>query len=111
MIINLPGNETLRPKEESDYPGRIKTHPEDYSIEKYHQRRNRFETVTLLTNLHDTTSQEAYETYKSRMYIDTMFDGMKNVLDADQTCMQNQQRHEGWMLSIIFACNGTSIYL
>jgi len=97
LFLHLYLDETLRLKEESDYLSRIKTHPEDYRIEKYHQHRNRFGTIALLTNLHDSTSQDIYETYKSRMYIETMFDGMKNVLDADHTYMQNQQTLEGWM--------------
>lgn len=97
LLLHLYLDETLRLKEESDYLTRIKTHPEDYSIEKYHQVRNHFGTIALLCNLHQSTSQDVYETYKSRMYIETMFDGMKNVLEADHTYMQNQQTLEGWM--------------
>lgn len=97
LVLHLYLDETLRLKEESDYLSRIKTHPEDYSIEKYHHRRNHFGTIALLTNLYDSTAQDVYEIYKSRMYIETMFDGMKNVLDADHTYMQNQQTLEGWM--------------
>jgi transposase len=97
LSLHLYLDEPLRLKEESDYLSRIITHPEDYSIENYHQHRNHFGTIALLTNLQHTTSQDIYETYKSRMYIETMFDGMKNVLDADHTYMQNQQTLEGWM--------------
>jgi len=97
LMLHLYLDEALRLKEESDYLNRIKTHPEEYSIEKYHQHRNHFGTITLLTNLSDASPQDIYETYKSRMYIETMFDGMKNVLDADHTYMQNQQTLEGWM--------------
>ncbi|MFT4152773.1 transposase [Parafilimonas sp.] len=97
LLLHLYLDETLRLKEESDYIGRIKTHPENYSIEKYHQHRNHFGTIALLTNLYDASAQDVYETYKSRMYIETMFDGMKNVLEADHTYMQNQQTLEGWM--------------
>ncbi|MFT4153458.1 transposase [Parafilimonas sp.] len=95
--MHLYVDETLRLKEESDYTGRIKTYPENYSREKYHQHKNHFGTIALLTNLYDASAQDVYEAYKSRMYIETMFDGMKNVLEADHTYMQNQQTHEGWM--------------
>jgi transposase len=95
LVLHLYLDETLRLKEETDYLNRIKTHPEDYSIEKYHLHRNRFGTIALFTNLQEATSEDIYETYKSRMYIETMFDGMKNVLDADHTYMQNQQTLEG----------------
>jgi transposase len=97
LFLHLYLDEALRLKEEADYLSRIKTHPEDYSIEKYHQHRNHFGTIALLTNLANSSAQDVYETYKSRMYIETMFDGMKNVLDADHTYMQNQQTLEGWM--------------
>jgi transposase len=35
--------------------------------------------------------------YKSRMTIEVLFDGMKNVLEAGHTCMQNEQTLHGWM--------------
>ena len=38
----------------------------------------------MLTNL-DQTEEEVYETYKSRMAIEVMFDGMKNILEVDHT--------------------------
>ena len=31
------------------------------------------------------------------MAIEIMFDGMKNILDADHTYMQNEQTLQGWM--------------
>jgi transposase len=97
LVLHLYLDEMLRIKEEADYLGRIKTHPEDYSIDKYHQYRNRFGTMALLTNLKNNNAQDMYETYKSRMYIEVMFDGMKNVLEADHTYMQNLQTLQGWM--------------
>jgi transposase len=74
----------------------IRTHPEKYSIKDYHQRKDRFGTITMLTNL--TANQyEVYQTYKGRMAIEVMFDGMKNVMDADHTYMQDEQTLQGWM--------------
>ena len=50
----------------------------------------------MLTNL-AVTQQQVYQTYKGRMAIEVMFDGMKNVLDADHTYMQDEQTLQGWM--------------
>jgi transposase len=96
LTLHLFLDEPLRVKEESDYLLRINTHPESHSITKYHQKKDHFGTIALLTNL-QTTDMEAYQTYKSRMAIEVMFDGMKNILDADHTYMQNEQTLQGWM--------------
>jgi hypothetical protein len=89
-------DEQLRIKEEADYLRRIKTHPENYSIQEYHLRKDRFGTIALLSVL-DENEEGTYQTYKSRMSIEVMFDSMKNVLDADHTYMQNEQTLQGWM--------------
>jgi transposase len=89
-------DEQLRVKEDADYLMRIKTVPEKYSIEKYHEKKYKFGTIALLTPLNES-AQEIYETYKSRMDIEVMFDSMKNVMEADHTYMQNEQTLQGWM--------------
>ena len=94
VIVYL--DEQLRIREEEDYLRRIKTHPENYSIQEYHNKKDRFGTIALLTGLEEN-EQQIYETYKSRMSIEMMFDSMKNVLDADHTYMQNEQTLQGWM--------------
>jgi len=90
-------DEALRIKEEQDYLIRISTHPEGHSIQQYHERRNAFGTLALLTAIKSEQAEDIYESYKSRMTIEVMFDGMKNVLEADHTYMQNEQTLEGWM--------------
>jgi len=97
MLLHLFLDESLRVKEENDYLTRITTHPEEYSMKGYHEKRNTLGSLALLTNIKSENSEEIYQTYKSRMEIEVMFDGMKNVLEADHTYMQNQQTLEGWM--------------
>jgi len=89
-------DELLRIREDADYLRRIKTHPEKYSIQEYHNRKDRFGTIALITVLNEN-EEGTYETYKSRMSIEVMFDSMKNVLEADHTYMQNEQTLQGWM--------------
>jgi hypothetical protein len=96
LYLHLFLDEQLRVKEETDYLARIRTHPEKYSIKDYHERKNRFGTIAMLTNL-TGTQQQVYQTYKGRMAIEVMFDGMKNVMDADHTYMQDEQTLQGWM--------------
>jgi len=96
LALHLFLDEPLRVKEENDYLVRINTHPESHSVEKYLEKKDHFGTIALLTNL-KSTEQDAYQTYKSRMAIEIMFDGMKNILDADHTYMQDEQTLKGWM--------------
>ena len=90
-------DESLRVKEEKDFLYRISTHPEEYSLEGYHKLKNTFGTITLLTNLKRKYAEDIYLSYKSRMTIEILFDGMKNVLEADHTYMQDEQTLHGWM--------------
>jgi transposase len=90
-------DETLKLKEEKDYLRRIETHPEQYSLKEYHKKRNTFGTIVLLTDFERKPAVDVYETYKSRMTIEVLFDGMKNVMDADHTYMQDDQTLQGWM--------------
>jgi transposase len=97
MLLFLFLDEKLRTKEESDYLIRIKTYPEEYNINEYHKIRNRFGTLALLTNIKKDHSENIYTSYKSRNNIEVMFDGMKNILEADHTYMQDEQTLQGWM--------------
>ncbi|MDD4429460.1 MAG: transposase [Paludibacter sp.] len=99
MSLFIYLDESLRLSEERDYLTRIATHPESYTLEEYHRKKDSFGTLVLLTNLKDQTGEEVYQTYKSRMSIEVMFDGMKNVLDADHTYMQDEQTLHGWMFA------------
>lgn len=97
MSLNIYLDDSLRMREEQDYLRRITTHPEEYSLEGYHKKKDTFGTIAMLTNLNRSSAKEIYQTYKSRGAIETMFDGMKNVLEADSTYMQNEQTLQGWM--------------
>ena len=96
LFLFLFLDEQLRVKEDIDFLTRIKTVPEKYTIEKYHEKKYRFGTIALLTCLNEQ-AEDIYQTYKSRMDIEIMFDSMKNVLEADHTYMQDEQTLQGWM--------------
>ena len=96
LFLYLFLDEQLRVKEDADYLMRIKTIPEKYNIDRYHEKNHKFGTIALLTSLNQP-ARDTYQTYKSRMDIEVMFDSMKNVLEADHTYMQNEQTLQGWM--------------
>lgn len=87
----------LEVKEEQDFLTRVERHPEDYTIENYHERKYSFGTISMITNLENKTAQEIYTTYKGRGEIESMFDLFKNILDTDKSYMQNEETLQGWI--------------
>ena len=65
-------------------------------MEKFHEKRHAFETVAMIENT-GKSPREIYVDYKTRGEVETMIDTLKNVVDADRTCMQNEMALEGWM--------------
>lgn len=95
--IFLFRDEKLKVQEEKDYLDRIEKLPEEYSIELFHQKSERFGTMAMVSNLEDAEAEHIYTTYKSRNNVEVMFDGVKNILHADRTYMQNEDALQGWM--------------
>ena len=89
-------DDKLKVQEEKDYLDRIVTMPESYSNEGFNKRRHAFGTMTIVTNT-DLTADQIYITYKSRNTVEVMFDGLKNILAADSSYMQNEDALQGWM--------------
>ncbi len=92
-------NEELKIKEERDYLVRVSNKPESYNLEKFHKKKGRFGTLTLITKITRKSAEEIYTIYKSRNQIEMMFDGLKGVLEADKTYMQNEETLQGWMFA------------
>ena len=90
-------NEEMRIKEEKDYLNRVSEKSKKYSLENFHKKKNQFGILALVTNLKRKNAEQIYTIYKSRNEIEVMFDGLKNVLEADKTYMQNKETLQGWM--------------
>jgi len=90
-------DEKLMVEEEKDFLNRIENKLENYDIERFKVQKHRFGTITFVYSNDSLTAEAIYKSYKSRNEIEVMFDGIKNVLDADKTYMQNQTTLEGWM--------------
>ena len=90
-------DERLKVQEEKDYLDRIETLPEYYALETFHEKTERFGTIALISNATNQDPQHIFTSYKSRNQIEVMFDGIKNILHADRTYMQNEDALQGWM--------------
>lgn len=90
-------DDALRVKEEADYLRRIKSHPDSNTEAKFLERKDRFGTIGIIANVEGKTPNEIYLHYKSRMAIEELFDSMKNVLETDNTYMQNEDALQGLM--------------
>ncbi len=95
--IVLFSDNTLKVEEENDYLRRIQSHPEDYSIEGYREKENKFGIIGFVHNLTNTKPEDIYLHYKTRGNVELFFDSFKNVIEADRTYMQNKDTLEGWM--------------
>lgn len=90
-------DEVLKLKEEQDYLRRVEQLPEEYTLQKFHEHKPMFGSIAMLTNLADKTPAEIYATYKGRAAIESMFDHLKNILEADRSHMQNEETLQGWL--------------
>jgi transposase len=97
-------DEELRNREEKDYLNRVESKIENYSMEKFHEKRHAFGTISIIGNT-GKSSREIYAQYKIRGQVETMIDTLKNIVDADRTYMQNQTALEGWMFINLIAIN------
>jgi hypothetical protein len=90
-------NQDLRIAEEKDYLKRVEAEKENYTMNGFYEKQSHFGTLALISNNNEKTAEDIYIQYKSRTNVESMFDAMKNILDADRTYMQNDAAMEGWM--------------
>jgi len=95
--VHLFLNEELMAKEKKDFLARVETHPLQYTMGKFHEQRNSFGTLAVITNIVTDKPEEVYKSYKSRQAIEILFDEMKNILGNDYTYMRDDHALEGWM--------------
>ncbi|MFH0865106.1 MAG: transposase [Bacteroidota bacterium] len=90
-------NQELKIAEEKDYLKRVEAGKEKYSMNSFYEKQSHFGTLALINNNNEKSAEEIYGQYKARTNVETMFDALKNILDADRTYMQNDEAMEGWM--------------
>lgn len=87
----------LQQSEANDYLIRIEDEKEGYSMEGFEDKQLTFGTLLVITNIENSTPKEIYQMYKTRMEVETMFDALKNILDADASYMQSDESFKAWM--------------
>ena len=95
-FIYLYVDEQMMIKEKRDFISRQEKAIEGYSNEEFTKQIQQFGTLSVITNKEDLP-KDVYLNYKSRMGIELLFDGVKNILGNDYTYMQNDEALEGWM--------------
>jgi transposase len=95
--VTLYLNQALQIAEERDYLKRVESKHEKYTLSGFYEKQIHFGTLALLNNNKAKTAEDGYAQYKTRTNVETMFDAMKNVVEADKTYMQNDKAMEGWM--------------
>ena len=88
-------DENLKAKEERDYLCRLEEKCENFSEEDFMEKQYNFGTITFHTNLNDSP-KDVYLLYKTRNEIELTFDFLKNLLEQDQTYLQDQYAVETW---------------
>lgn len=90
-------DKSLSLEEDNAYLKRISDKLEGYSMEGYKEKQFSFGTMSMITNMKNHDPQKIYESYKSRMEVETVFDTYKNLLEADRTYMHSDTSMQAWM--------------
>lgn len=89
-------DEKMKAEEKNTYLKCIEKNIEGYCIDKFSSKQTSFGTMSIVTNIKEMSAAKIYESYKSRMEIETLFDTYKNLLKADRTYMQTDNSFHSW---------------
>jgi hypothetical protein len=84
----------LKTGEEGDFL--VRAGEDAASLKEFHETEHRLGTISVVTNTSETP-QRVYELLKSRIEIESVFDTLKNVLNADRSYMRDDYSMEGWL--------------
>lgn len=95
MVFSDP---RLKVNEENHILQRVHSDVERDTLDEFKKKLGYLGTHAFITNDMESTPQQLYETYQSRVDIDQLFKHYKNCLPADRSYMQSDQAFEAWML-------------
>lgn len=95
-------DDELRTREQHDYLNRVTNDVADYSVDKFHAKQYQLGSLAIMENT-GKAPRDVYADYKTRGNVESMIDSLKNIVEADRTCMQNQLALEGWMFINLIA--------
>ena len=95
-FVYLFVDEQMMIKEKRDFIIRMQKENESYNEDKFAKQLPQFGSFSVIAN-NESKAETLFLNYKSRMGVEVLFDGVKNILGNDYTYMQNDEALEGWM--------------
>jgi len=89
-------DEQMMIQEKRDFVMRIEKECNGYTPDAFVKKMPEFGTFSAITAM-QTDEQTLFLNYKSRVYVEILFDGVKNILGNDYTYMRDDDALEGWM--------------
>lgn len=95
-FIYLFVDEQMMIIEKRDFIMRMQKEIESYTQDEFTRQLPQFGSFSIIAN-NESQAEAMFLNYKSRMGIEVLFDGIKNILGNDYTYMQSDEALEGWM--------------
>jgi hypothetical protein len=89
-------DEQMMIQEKRDFVMRIEKGCNGYTPDAFVKKMPEFGSFSVITAM-QTDARTLFLNYKSRVYVEVLFDGVKNILGNDYTCMHDDDALEGWM--------------
>ena len=94
--VHLFIDEQMMIQEKRDFVMRIEKECNGYTSNVFVKKMPEFGTFSAITAM-QTDERTLFLNYKSRVYVEILFDGVKNILGNDYTYMRDDDALEGWM--------------
>jgi len=89
-------DEQMMIQEKRDFVMRIEKECNGYTPDEFVKKMPEFGSFSAITAM-QTDARTLFLNYKSRVYVEILFDGVKNILGNDYTYMRDDDALEGWM--------------
>ncbi|MFH0875201.1 MAG: transposase [archaeon] len=88
-------DEDLKADEAKSFLYRV--NKKENSIDEFHEKEHQFGTIAVSVSCKEISAEKIFQYLKARMQIEVAFDTFKNILEADKTYMQSNEKLYGWM--------------
>ena len=89
-------DEQMMIQEKRDYVMRIEKECNGYTQDEFVKKMPEFGTFSGISDM-QTDARTLFLNYKGRVYVEILFDGVKNILGNDYSYMRDDDALEGWM--------------
>jgi len=95
-MVYLFIDEQMMIQEKRDFVMRMEKGCNGYTPDEFVKKMPEFGSFSVITAM-QTDARTLFLNYKSRVYVEILFDGVKNILGNDYTYMRDDDALEGWM--------------